>query len=761
MDPLSIIASVVGIVDAITRTYETIDKITSLPEAFNKVKKGLPLVQNILEGARERLNNSEPTDDQRKAILAIAEPCDDNVKELKRIFDELETKCKEDQGAKNWARVRVWYRDALRSIKAHRVESLMTNILKGVEKLAWNEVFKLATQEDLESVKQVIEELSKVEPSLDDSDFDTTGAIHANQTVAEGANAQQNNTQGGSHTFNLGPSGNSGNSGTLISGVGTLNWGEEDTSMARKPYFILPFEPDHDFVHRPDIMKWLEEQYKGPASRMSLIGMGGFGKSQVAIQFAYDIHHTSPQTSVFWVYASSKPRFEEAYRTIADTVRLPRRNDPSVDVLALVRDWLQKEEAGPWLMVLDNADDVNLFYPGSNARRDGAVSHLSYENPTAALELFRNKLQGKFDENAADLFHTLDYIPLAITQAAAYINRRAISVKAYLDAFRKSDKKKGNILNRDAGDLRRDETVSNSVVTTWQVTLHQIRREKPSAANLLSFMSFFNPQGIPKFILHSYKDDLIGNADGVKDDDNDDDSDDEFEDDLDVLRGYSLVFVTAKGVMCEMHTLVQFCTRVWLSVDNADRWKRLFLWAMSRHFPNGTFENWPTCQMLLPHVELIVEEEPPEKDLEQWASLLTNCAQYLDATGSYKAAEKLDDKAVKTWKRVLGEEHPSTLSSMNNLVLTFWNQGRWKEAEELEVRVMEIRKRVLGEEHPYTLASMNNLALTWKDQGRSRDALALMRNCVILRERVLGTNHPDMVSSATILADWEEASDLS
>ncbi|KAH7111546.1 hypothetical protein EDB81DRAFT_355668 [Dactylonectria macrodidyma] len=539
---------------------------------------------------------------------------------------------------------------------------------------------------------------------------------------------------------------------------------EEDTSTARKPCFNLPFERDPDFVDRPDIMAWIREQYTGPVGRMALVGMGGFGyelewltslcktiitltgrsKSQVAIQFAHHIRDTSPQTSVFWVHASSRPRFKEAYRSIADNLRLPGRNDPSVDVLGLVRDWLQGEEVGRWLMVLDNVDDVNLFYPSSSAGRDGTVCYLADENPAAlsvqrplavflpkchhgiilitsrsmdaaekltgshkaiygisamddaqALQLFRNKLQGDFDKNAAgDLLRALDYIPLAVTQAAAYINRRAprISVKTYLEAFRKSDKKKGSLLMSDKGDVRRDEAVSNSVVTTWQVTFEQIRRERPSAANLLSFMSFFNPQGIPEFVLHNYNGDLEDNVD------RDEDSD-EFEDDLDVLRGYSLVSVTATRDVCEMHSLVQFCTRAWLSVvDDAERWRQVFLWAMSRHFPRGAFETWPTCQMLLPHIESIVEEEPPEKDLVQWAYLLTNCARYLVATGSYKAAEKLGKKAVKIMANVLGEEHPSTLTSMGNLASTYWNQGRWKEAEELQVRVMETTKNILGEE---------------------------------------------------------------
>ncbi|KAH7492902.1 Tetratricopeptide repeat-domain-containing protein [Fusarium oxysporum f. sp. albedinis] len=233
----------------------------------------------------------------------------------------------------------------------------------------------------------------------------------------------------------------------------------------------------------------------------------------------------------------------------------------------------------------------------------------------------------------------------------------------------------------------------------------------------------------------------------------DDEDNDEFEDDLDVFRGYSLVSVTAKGDVCEIHTLVQFCTRVWLSVvDNTDRWKRLFLWTMSRHFPNGTFETWPTYQMLLPHIELIVEDEPPEKDREKWAYLLTHCTWYLVTTESHKAAEKLAKKAVKTGANVLGEEHPDTLTSMANLASTFWNQGRWNKAEELFMRVIETSLRVLGDEHPSTLTSMANLAITWKDQGRSRDALALMQNCIALQEQVLGIDHATAASSSANLA---------
>ncbi|KAI1088713.1 hypothetical protein F5B19DRAFT_496110 [Rostrohypoxylon terebratum] len=587
---------------------------------------------------------------------------------------------------------------------------------------------------------------------------------------------------------------------------------EDDVSTPRKPCFCVPFERDPDFVDRPDIMKWVMEQYQCSPGRMALVGMGGFGKSQIAIEFAHHIRETCPQTSVFWVHASSKPRFREAYQSIAERLRLPRRNDPSVNVLELVRDWLQRDDVGSWLMVLDNADDVSLFYDVPRAdskrrladanpilvkgesllapflpkRRDGiilitsrsldvaerltgnhkAVYRISVMDNTESLELFRNKLESDFDhEAAADLINALGCTPLAITQAAAYINRRAprVSVRTYLEDFRKSNRKKETLLNSDFGDLRRDDTVANSVVTTWQLTFEQICREKPSAADLLSFMSFFNPQGIPEFVLHSYRADTPPHEDK-----NSDDSNDDFEDDVDILRGYSLVSAGAKGDACEMHPLVQVSMQIWLSrVHKAEEWKRKFIWAMSEHFPFGEFENWSICRLLLPHVESILDEEPPEECQEHWVTLLNNCARYFCTTGSYDTAEKLIKKALEKELSILGKEHPSMLSSMSNLASTYRDQGRWKEAEKLRVQVLEIRKKVLGEEHPDTLSSMGNLASIYWDQGLWKEAEELEVRVMEIKKKVIGEENPATLFSMGNLASiyknqgrWKEAEEL-
>ena len=128
--------------------------------------------------------------------------------------------------------------------------------------------------------------------------------------------------------------------------------------------------------------------------------------------------------------------------------------------------------------------------------------------------------------------------------------------------------------------------------------------------------------------------------------------------------------------------------------------------------------------------------------------------------GRWKVAEELQVGELETTKRVLGEEHPFTLTSMANLASTYANQGRWKEAEELEVGVMKTRERVLGEEHPSTLTSMANLASTYANQGRWKEAEELEVGVMKTRERVLGEEHPSTLTSMANLASTPDEPDV-
>ncbi|KAH8669304.1 hypothetical protein BGZ61DRAFT_116342 [Ilyonectria robusta] len=493
-------------------------------------------------------------------------------------------------------------------------------------------------------------------------------------------------------------------------------------------------------------------------------------KSQLAIQYAHQIRQRALNTWVFWVHASTRGRFEEAYRSIADRLELPRRNDPDVNIFRLVSEWLRVEENGSWEMILDNADDVDVFFSTTQERLasflpqncNGSIVVTSRNMDVAerlvggwsniltipamkteeACQLLQEKLEVGYDAGAAtDLVRALDHMPLAITQAAAFINRRAprMSIPTYLNEFRGSNKKKASILNKDAGDLRRDESASNSIVTTWQITFEQIRRERPSAANLLSFMSFFNPQGIPESALQAYARDH---------------KEDVLEDDLETLRGYLLVAVMADKEIFEMHALVQFCTQVWLSsFSNIQRWKREFLKVISDQYPSGEYKNWPECKRLDPHIDKILKEEPNStEDVLRWARLLTNAGWYRWMKGIYEEAGEMNQLALETRERVLGREHPDTLMSVHILAGVLQYQGKYEEAEQMNRRALEGYEKVLGREHPDTLTSISNLALLLQYQGKYEEAEEMNRRALDAWEKVLGREHPDTLTSISNLA---------
>ncbi|KXJ84996.1 P-loop containing nucleoside triphosphate hydrolase protein [Microdochium bolleyi] len=577
--------------------------------------------------------------------------------------------------------------------------------------------------------------------------------------------------------------------GTHVSG-GILNvtvHEPEFTPRRAEPFSTIPFLPDPDFVERPDVTAWLDTTLAQPGSRAALVGLGGIGKSQIAIEYAHRVRQRSPKTYVLWVHADTQTRFEEGYRVIAERMQLPQRHDPKADVLQLVYDWLFNMENGQWLMILDNADDVEVFIPrrqdrpgtsvseqrilapllpqSENGRilitsrsRDAAerlagswgVFFLKQMSVSQATQLLQKKLRDKFEEEAAAaLAQALEYIPLAITQAAAYIARRwpRISCSTYLEHFRKNEKKKESLLDQDLGDLRRDGTAANSVVVTWQITFEQIQKERRSAADLLSLMSLFDPQEIPEWVLRSYYQRRYRVGKHY--------DDDGLDDDLGTLRDYSLVAVTVQQEIYEMHALVQFCARAWLSsVGEIARWKQIFLHIMSEDYPPGSYENWPKCRQLEPHIAQLIETQPADaQGATEWARLLTNAGWYGLQVGGYDRAKAMLEKAVEVREAVLGAENRDTLSSVNDLALVLGDQGKYEEAEALNRRALDGREKALGKDHPDTLTSVNNLAGVLQRQGKYEEAEAMNRRALDGREKkALGKDHPDTLTSVNCLA---------
>ncbi|KAH7111687.1 hypothetical protein B0J13DRAFT_271862 [Dactylonectria estremocensis] len=573
--------------------------------------------------------------------------------------------------------------------------------------------------------------------------------------------------------------------------------------------FLVPYTNNPDFVGRSEILSALKvqlghtQQTSGTSqARVSLYGLGGTGKTQIALAYVFWLQETCPTVSIFWVHASSAARFRQAFASIAQEYQIPGYAEPKVDMLLLVKDWLEKEDHGEWLMVIDNADNAQLFFgqPAgtatspvkSNDERNLAqclpecahgtilvttrnkqvgVRLTQGHRPIEVLpmymeeseQLLRTRLKG-ISTTSADLSmlsSQLKHLPLALAQAAAFIQETNITVAKYLQLLSNSDKDIVHLLSKEFETVGRDSEAPQAVAQTWILSFQQIEQQHALASELLSFMSFLDCQDIPaRFILHYGQQKRNGGPW----------SDIELTEALDTLKSFSFVTEENSGSF-DMHRLVQLVTRKWLtSQGKIGRFSGEALMTVSHMYPYGTYETRTTCAAYLSHANTVLRLGGLQSrdETEAKASLLHCVAGYFDFEGKWSNAEKLGIEATRIREELLGPGHPSTLSSMANLASTLRNQGRWEEAEKLFVQVMETRKTKLGPDHPSTLTSMDNLASTLRNQGRWEEAEKLFVQVMETRKTKLGPDHPSTLTSMDNLAStlrnqgrWEEAEKLS
>jgi tetratricopeptide (TPR) repeat protein len=521
------------------------------------------------------------------------------------------------------------------------------------------------------------------------------------------------------------------------------------------------------------------------------------------------------------MYASNAARFEQSVRNTLDQLKVRGRKDTRANIFQLLHDWLCDGRSRPWLIVLDNADDARVllgkrsvceqgggtatsglhekalleYLPQcghgrilvTSRSREAAKELVEWKDMVAvepmeteqALALLEKKLDQAYDvRNVVALAHALDFMPLAMVQAAAYICQRAgrCSVQEYLEKLGQCDRSEESVLDIDERNLRRDREANNSIMLTWQISFSHIREVRPSASDLLSLMSFFDRQAIPEELLQergssqAEAEEECSTVDSKASERGGEDAGthalserntgvpvdkaEEYEEDIVVLRNYNLVSSTADRTIFEMHRLVQVATKKWLkAAKQYDRWSSQFMSNLEDTFPTSDFDNWAICQSFFPHTIVALHMEVTgQKTVLRQASLLFRSGNYASAVGSYADAEKMEERSVESRRNVLGAGHPSTLTSMSNLAGTYSDQGRLEEAEKVQVEVLEKMKEVLGAGHPDTLTSMNNLARTYSRQGRLGEAEEVQVEVLEKSKEVLGAGHPSTLTSMKNLA---------
>jgi tetratricopeptide (TPR) repeat protein len=549
----------------------------------------------------------------------------------------------------------------------------------------------------------------------------------------------------------------------------------------------VPFERNPSFIGRESQLVQLEEKLftKDQTAKMAITGLGGVGKTQVVLELAYRVREKHKNCSVVWIPATDIETLQQAYEDVAQQLGIPGWEEDKADVKKLVQGYLSKESAGQWLLVFDSADDIEMWIAkprsmqGSSRlteylprSKQGCIVFTTRDRKTAVKLARQNVIEvAEMNENIATqllqkylinqelvnnkqdtkaLLAQLTYLPLAMVQAAAYINENGITLADYLLLLGDQEEDVINLLSEEFEDDGRYHNMKNPVATTWLISFEQVRHRDPLAADLLSFMACVDPNNVPQSLLppspsRKNETDAIG-----------------------TLHAYSFVNRRLADLALDVHRLVHLATRNWLrNEDTLTRWTNSAITRLEKVFPDDDHQNRSVWKTYLSHARYALKSDFINKDEVNRLNLAWKFAMCLYHDGRWNEAEVLFAQVMETRKRVLGAEHPSTLTSIANLATTFWNQGRWKEAKELEVQVIETRKRVLGVEHPDTLTSIANLASTFWNQGRWKEAEELFVQVIETRKRVLSAEHPDTLTTIANLAStymnqgrWKEAEEL-
>ncbi|KAH7012213.1 uncharacterized protein B0I36DRAFT_300066 [Microdochium trichocladiopsis] len=574
------------------------------------------------------------------------------------------------------------------------------------------------------------------------------------------------------------------------------------------PCYYIQLPQNARFTGRNTILDALKQAFfaREETRRMALVGLGGIGKTQIALRFAYDIKASRPDYSIFWVPVLSYGSVEQAYVEIARKLGVQKKTDDE-DIKELVRQYLSSDEMGKWLLVIDNADDPDLFF-GSDGKAsieeylpegENGLILLTTRSRQLAVEFAQSNIVDieEMDTNEAtlllqksltqrqtpqdkalveDLLIQLTYLPLAITQAAAYLNQTKVPIRKYLGLLRGAEKDAVGLLGREFRDSTRYRNSRNAIATTWIVSFEQILKSDPVAVDLLSFTACIEPKAIPQWIMPGSESEENEWAIGI-------------------LCGYSFLARRGDDDIFEMHSLVHMATREW--IKKQDRHERVAYDAIRRFndiFPPSDHENRKRWRQCMPHAMRLLHDTQAS-ETEHRYELVFHVGRCMHIDRRFKEAircfeemwrwgkngntgERLSKEHIESWlasaylndrrikeaieilehtvavqRETLDERDHSRLASEHMLAGAYLNDRRIKEAIEMFEHVVAIWRETLDEKDHDRLASEYELAGAYLDDRRIKEAIEMFEHVVAVEAHIYAEDDPERVLSVDLLAD--------
>ncbi|MEV2255214.1 tetratricopeptide repeat protein [Streptomyces sp. NPDC050147] len=500
---------------------------------------------------------------------------------------------------------------------------------------------------------------------------------------------------------------------------------------ARRGLDNLPYRTAQ-FVGRAEALDVLDASMKKRRGGCVQVvhGLGGIGKSTLAVHWAATRARKHGLTPVRWIAADSASVVEQGLAALAASLQPAASKAMTVEALAENgMQWLAAHSG--WLLILDNVNHVADIAPLLARAPQGhflitsrlatvwhdatAVIRLDALQPAESLALL-TRIAGSGGSRdlvgADELCTELGHLPLAVEQAAAFLAQNPLlTPRAYLELLRQDP----TPLYERGGD---GYTIAErTIARIWRVTLDRVGELQPLAPAVLRTLAWYAPDEIPV--------DLVDGEGGPA----------PVASAIGILNAYSMITVDPAARTFCVHRLLQSVAR---TADAADPHRTAALVDEARARATAALETavrstdwqdpatWPFGRSVLPHMDSLAEHSPPSADTTTTARLLHHAGVFCLSQGLAARSTAHLQRALDHHERELGPYDVHTLACRHGLAGAQEAAGQVRRAVSLYESVLRDAEDVLGARHPLTLASRNNLADAYRAAGHPDKALALL-----------------------------------
>jgi len=520
-----------------------------------------------------------------------------------------------------------------------------------------------------------------------------------------------------------------------------------DTSQSSKvplpTVWNVPIQRNPNFFGRKDILADLAIALNSGelgAWKQALWGMGGVGKTQIAVEYAY--LHRSEYRVIWWLRSEEPSTLLSDYSQLAQKLGIGGELKDLNAVAGVVKGWLQQNPG--WLLIFDNAqnpEQIKGFLPGDGpghviiTSRNQEWVRVARKFP---IKIFKRdesvqfilKRTGQLDEKTAwMLAEELGDLPLALEQAASYIETTSTPLAVYLDMFRK---RRAALWAEEEKPIDYPDTVG----TTWSLAMDNVRQEA-GATDLLNLCAFLAPDKIPFDLLIKSENTLPQALSALANDRL------AFNRAVKALRRYSLVESDDKAL--SIHRLVQAVTRDRMGEEEQKKCVEIAVMLIDDAYPNGHLDNlkfWPSCSFLLSHA--LVATGYAERfgiTLSSTGRLLNDVGLCLKKRGEFVEAKAVMQRVLKISEQIYGPDHPDVAKIVNNLGLVLRDLGKFPKAKTCFERALKIDGLANDPNHPSLATDLNNLGLVLRDLGKFQEAKTCFERALIIDRHAYGPDH--------------------